>query len=172
MWNGFLILLTIKNELEIDPSVRTTHKIVRAISKSLEERYNISQIGLSEGGNKTGYNFIGLTFQVSRISSNDEARTIAVHSSNLLLDTLNINPKMQPYLLEKPFTLNNIKISVIIMGADNEELVHPHLSALSAFDGNIYYHTNSATDPFKYASNTEETFEEAQRIVLEQEDTN
>jgi len=131
----------------------------------LESRYQLRYIAYSEAGDKNGYKKIGLDFNRFGKMSKDEGRKIIIDCVNVLLNEINSDPKLQPFLIDKPFTINNVRIVIIVFTSEGKDIFYPDIRVFSAFGGKINYSTKSPDHKYNYYTREEETFEEAMRII-------
>jgi len=141
------------------------HRLMYRVIDVLESRYQLRYIGRSEAGDKTGYNKIGLLFNKFGKMSKDEGRKVTVDSVNLLLNEINSDPQLQPFLIEKPFTLSNVEIVIFIYTSEVKDIFFPDIRVFAARRGKIRYSTSSPDQKYGYYTEEEETFEEAMRII-------
>lgn len=93
----------------------------------------------------------------------DKGRQLAVTAAQLLLKKINENEKIRQYLIKHPFTEDDVSISIYCFW----EGKIPPLSSLSVVacrNGKIMYMVGAENDVI-----FEETYQEALRIVREQE---
>ena len=141
------------------------------VSNILASRYQLRYLGYSEEGDKTGYTKIGLCFNRYGKLSRDEGRRIIVDSLDIFLNEINSDYKLQPFLINKTFTINNVEITIVISTSEGKEIFYPDVSVFSAHGGKIYYSTYTQDQKFVYTRESE-TFEEALRIVEAQNQEN
>src|ERR1700733_11727937 len=144
------------------------HRLMYRVIDVLESRYQLHYIGRSEAGDKTGYKKIGLLFNKFGKLSKDEGRKVTIDCMNVLLNEINSDPKLQPFLINKPFTFFNVEIMIIVFTSEGKDIFYPDIRVFSAFGGKIQYFTKSPDHKYNYYTREEETFEEAVRIIEEQ----
>lgn len=110
-------------------------------------------------------NKLGVMFELYQPLKKDEAREIIVDCVIEFLDDINNNLEIRPYLVNYPFTLENIEIAIFPKMSYNVEAYDPYINVVSNIKGKIKYATVSPEDTFKYKMVEYEDFEEALRIV-------
>lgn len=146
---------------------KMVHKAVYNVARTLNNRYQLHYIGLSEAGDKEHYKKIGLDFEMFRIISKDEGRKILIDCVEELLKEINSNPQLQPYLQPSPFTVANIEIAIFVRHPDGKAAYHPDLGILTVRGGIIRYSTDIPEMRHKFGFYTEEkeSYEDALKIV-------
>ena len=139
--------------------------MMNQVSDLLKKRYEMNRIAISEEGDKKGYSFMGLKFQIDRVVGKNEGRKMLIDSAKEFLNTINNNPDVQPYLLEKPFTLKNIELVIFPMGSDGRGVYHPDVQVFALRNGFITYKTGTPEKKYGYHTVEKETFDEALEIV-------
>jgi hypothetical protein len=102
-----------------------------------------------------------LCFQVQRKMSKDEARDLLFVCAEELMNDINANERLRPYLLEYPFTLKNVEICFYLSDSDGKDLYHPDICVAAFKSYGLYFRTNDPDNEFKYLETSEETHEEA-----------
>src|ERR1700733_737299 len=141
------------------------HRLMCRVSDVLESRYQLRYAGCTEAGDKSGYNKIGLLFNKFGKMNKDEGRKTIIDCVNVLLNEINSDPKLQPFLINKPFTINNVRIVIIVFTSEGKDIFYPDIRVFSAFGGKINYSTKSPDHKYNYYTREEETLEEAMRII-------
>jgi hypothetical protein len=166
----FLFAITNCETLKEDEII--ARKIMYRVSDVLESRYQLRYGGYSEAGDKTGYTEMGLFFNKFGKVSKDEGRKMMVDCVNEFLKEINSDPKMQPFLITKPFTALNVQIMIIVYSSDGRTIFYPDINVFSAARGKINYYTSSPDQKFGHFTEEEEPFEEAVQIVEAQDKEN
>jgi hypothetical protein len=147
-------------------SSKAVHTVMSKVARLLEARYQFRTVGTVEFGYKGNYSLIGLYFAKVNPMSKEEGREIIVDCVNTLLNAINSDPQIQPFLKKIPFTASDIKIKIFIFTAEGKDVFYPEIQVFSATNGKIYYSTN-APNHNGYYTEESETFEEAVKIVEE-----
>ena len=147
-------------------------RLMYRVSDDLESRFQLRYVGYSEAGDKNGFTKIGLHFNRFGKLNKDEGRKIIIGCVKTLLNEINSDPKLQPFLINKPFTINNITIVMIVFTSERKDVFFPDIEVFAASRGKISYSTSSPDQKYGYYTEEEETFEEAVRIVEQQNKEN
>src|ERR1700733_4953817 len=140
-------------------------RLMYRVSDVLKSRYQLRYVGYSEAGDKNGYKKIGLLFNKFGKMSKDEGRKTIIDCVNVLLNEINSDPKLQPFLINKPFTINNVRIVIVVFTSEGKDIFYPDIQVFSAFGGKINYSTSAPDQKYGYYTQEYETFEEAMRII-------
>ena len=163
-----LLFLTSCSNFSQSTQSKTAHRVTNRVIKTLETKYNMTCISLTEGGGKPGYNFIGLGFIKKGIIDKDTGRKMIIDCTYELLNEINSDAKLQEFLLVRPFTGENIDISIHIVKENGDRVYYPNVIFFSAYKGKIHFDTKSPEMEFGYKTEESETFEEAVKIVESQ----
>ena len=144
---------------------KIAHPIMFKVIDLLENRYHLRYAGREESSDKGAYKTIGLLFNKFGKMSKDEGRKTIIDCVNVLLNEINSDPKLQPFLINKPFTINNVRIVIVVFTSEGKDIFYPDIRVFSAFGGKINYSTKSPDHKYNYYTREEETFEEAMRII-------
>jgi hypothetical protein len=144
--------------------------IVNISIKQLSQRYEVYPCArggaLSNDNTKAKMEFIG--FEIYRKLTKEEARILIVEIVELILANINNNKKITPYLYNVPFTDKNLEITIVVYNKDRSELYHPNVGLVSLTPrGTIQFVTYQPGPNCNYASEEEETYEEAFKIVTQ-----
>lgn len=152
-----------------DPIDENIHLIVQETQDEIEKTYNakLSAVGL---GGMHGVRNVSINFCLQKSLSLKEARQIIVNSTQLLLNNINSNTALRPFLAEYPFPPSRVSISFWI----RDELFHPIKTPNVLYSFELYQNMIEYTmlkkrtayerDDKKILMHSE-TLEEAKRIV-------
>ena len=141
-----------------------------ALIHKLAEKHRMCPIGISGGMPGGIIHEVGACFEIRRILTKEEIRTIIVDCIQEFANAININEKLKPYLKDYPFTEKNIDIMLVIYNRKRQEVYHPFISGAFTARGSIFYHTEIPENKYDYKEEWEEPFEEAIKLVqLEKE---
>jgi hypothetical protein len=95
-----------------------------------------------------------------------EGRELAIKATRELINAVNAETKLHPYLSNYPFDARNIEICIFVKDKDGRNLPSGKLSIIGAYRGTIEYRSHDASEP---RSNLvwEESFEEALKKIEE-----
>lgn len=141
------------------------HKVIYKTAKILLERHQLKYIGMLEEGDANFYKRIGIHFQILRVLDKDEGRKILMDSIEVLLNEINSDLNLKPYLNEYPFTVNNIEIEIFTYFPDAKFAYYPNIGIFSLNRGQIKFLSLPAEKSYGYASREVETYEEALKII-------
>ena len=87
--------------------------IIAKVGKNLAKKHKMDFVGTS-GGMIDCVRMVGFSFQINRPVSRDEARYLIVDCVEELLKAFNENEKIRPFLMNYPFTEENVDIAIYI----------------------------------------------------------
>lgn len=160
----FLMMSCQRNE-PISEKEKIKYRVLNEVINQLKDQHQLSLGGFGAEGSEKGYQLLGLNFDLYGVISKDEGRKMLVESVDLMLNVINQDKELQPYLLEKPFTSKNVDLVFFVKRKNGEDVFYPDIRIFSACGGRISYLTESPEQEFGYYTEEEETFEEARRIV-------
>jgi hypothetical protein len=107
---------------------------------------------------------VGVIFRRYQITSKAKARQIIVECVQDFLEKINSCEELQPYLLDRPFTVKNIDILLAILNPDETEVAYPKICIANTRGNKIIYKTSNPEYPYNYIEE-EESFENAVKLV-------
>ncbi len=144
---------------------KLAHQAMSNTIKTLEDRYQLHPVAISEAADDHFYTEIGLQFQIFHPLNKEEGRKILIDSAEELLKEINSMPGMLQYLQPSPFTPYNIEIMIFSYQPNGERSFYPNILTLVDSGGIIRYSTKTPGMEFGYHTVEEETYEEALKIV-------
>jgi len=87
--------------------------IIAKVGKKMAKKHKMDFIGTS-GGMIDCVRMVGFSFEINRPVSRDEARYLIVDCVEELLKAFNENEKIRPFLMNYPFTEENVDIAIYI----------------------------------------------------------
>jgi hypothetical protein len=163
----FLILLSLSFCCEeVSEEERLIAEILCKSADFLEKKYDMRAIETIEGG-PDGLNFLGLGFHVYKELKKEDIRIILVEASQYFLNSINKEYKLMPYMSNYPFTLNNIRISLVFKHKDGNDIDHPDIGMASISKHNFLIYKTSRGEYCDTVTTEKESFEDALKIVEE-----
>ncbi len=163
----FLILTACERmsteEVIVDRIIYETYQEVRL-------KYGFSYCGFSEGGdpvNRNLYKKIGIMLGSQHKIEKHEGRRILFEISKIMIDKINSNEKLQPFLANHPFTENNLGITLLISLPNEFKLKDDYVAYFSLERGEIDYAYHVLNDKFKVRFETEK-IEDARQLLQDQ----
>jgi hypothetical protein len=111
---------------------------------------------------------LGLAFDIKGPMSRDEIRKMLLEMGQQFLNKLNQDKQLQPYLQHRPFTPDDIDLSLYFRDSKNGGLRDPHIGYAALRYGKLVYcvieeQNGIPRDKFEY----KETYEEALKLAKE-----
>lgn len=134
---------------------RIIDKITNEFAKSVQNSDDLILIG-SGGAFKGDIKEISLTFSINRSLNIETGRRLMVEKAEILLQMINDNNDVRPFLHNFPFTTKNLNL--VISGVKDTCVLHG-ASLVTILAGKIYY------DDTSYKTIYVESYEDALQIV-------
>jgi len=145
------------------------NKITDRYVKDTEEKYNVSLFG-SGGGMMYNVNNIFLSFHVIKEVKLEEARKMYVEMVSDLLNRINQDEEVRPYLSHFPYTAKGVSIQLVFFSHPDISPPPENIAIVSMLNGNIRYGINNPKTEL-YVDIHQETYDDAVRIVNSQNQT-
>lgn len=164
-----LFLCLLQNRIlkadEIDKADRIAAGINLEVVELFEKKYNLTLAGTQISGPRE-IKLMGLMFDLKQSLDKDEARRLIVETTEEYLNKINSNIELRPYLINYPYTLENIEINIFFEKETGEIFQSPNIGLVSSFNGLVEYQkwTRKGRDYYDKAKETE-SFEEASKHV-------
>ncbi len=167
---GFLLILGLIHISrcfgEVDYE-RLADKVTNQTAKRLLIEKNLHCVGIS-GGMMGLIQRMGMVFDYNKSVSLEEARRLAVYAMGKYRKDINASKEIRPYLIEYPFPIDRLKISISFYKDDSLSQVDAdQISTIFLFGDIVQYCLPSKGESIVLH---QETYEEALKIV--QEETN
>ncbi len=138
------------------------HRITNQTARKLEKEKKLHLIGTG-GGMMYNVRMMAMKFYFYKELDLVTVRELMVYTINTYLNAINEDEEIRPYLCEFPFTVKNIEITIFPRKADNSDPSPGNLYYVTSDDGILGYYIEIEESRQLIH---EETFAEAQRIVL------
>lgn len=166
---SLLIILFFVSSYTTPPYDKSVDVLIQRATTKLKKKYGLKLLAVKEGMMDC-VKLIGPQFQIYKELTKDEARSLVVNCVQDLLEEINKDEKIRPYLEAYPFGLAHVEVIIFIYMPTGKRIYHPNLAVVSACRGSIRYSTNDPENEFKYKSEETESFEEALKILKEQKE--
>ena len=147
---------------------QVTNGILNQAMVLLKKRYKIDPIATNVAMPGGVIRLLGLDFQIVGPLRQERIREILINSAQELLDLINTNSQIKPYLGQFPFTIKNIDINLFILDSDGREINHPEIGIATISEGQLEYLTLAYAEIPKKISESSEPYEEALKILVSQ----
>ena len=144
---------------------RLVNKILDESAKVIETKYGIKACGegaAMPGGNIKKFN---LSFDTRTPYTKQHLRELLIASAHELLNAINTNEGIRPYLKKYPFTVDNVQIIIFNHEKNGREVVDPGISVADIDRDGLTYSGVDPDNHFRYKSEFRETYEEALKLV-------
>jgi len=163
LWGGKMVAKDFSVSEEVaDP-------LISKIAKRLGKKYNIHPAGAGVSSPDGIVEHFGISFQLNRSLTKEEAREILVSCVGELLILINEDKKIRPYLRNFPFKIKNVSIYIFMTNRDGSDIYDPAIRIASSSHGKLSYDTKDKNQPYGYKSTTTESYEEALKAISEGE---
>lgn len=153
---------------EIPEDSQLAYSINFKVYEVFKKKFGLTWAGVRLGGPKK-INLMGLILNTDYPLNKDECRRLIINCTEEYLSAINCNSEIQKYLCCSPFPLQNIHIDIQINDENNDIVIFPKLSVVSARHGKIEYMSYYYKDDLLLLKlREEESYEDAVKIVHEQ----
>lgn len=144
---------------------RMLYQATEDIGQLIGQKYRMSPCGVG-GGVNNGVWLMSISFDRYDIElSQEEARRLIVKCVNEILERVNTDTKLRPYLKIYPFKAKNLNIVIINHHANGHDVFFPSIGMMSCYEGKMGYFTYDETEICRYKSEKYETYDEAVAIL-------
>ena len=138
---------------------RLAHKILHKVAAQLKEKTGLRPIG-TIGQMLHDVERLGLSFTCYKPIDIVEARKLLVQAVNAMLDEINQEKQIRPYLCRYPFLPRNIEIEILLRNPDGTGVAPGNLWMVQAEGGCLEYRVDSPSTK-RLVTIYKETFNEA-----------
>lgn len=107
---------------------------------------------------------LALSFYYKKPLQIHEARALLIKSVDVLVDAVNADERIRPYLNNYPFTPKNVEIRIFLRRHDSFDVPPGELSAVSAITGIFEYEIDNPQTKL-FTTILSETYEEAKKKI-------
>jgi hypothetical protein len=147
---------------------KAVNHLISEIELKLTKKYHMRTTGIVVGMPGGIVKELGIKFQIEGPLSKQALRELLIFSTQDFVDYLNANQKIQPFLEKQPFGIKNVEITLFLIDSSGMNIDHPHIGIAGICRGVLYYLTLKDSDMPPAKTRTEESYEEAIRILREQ----
>lgn len=147
--------------------IAMSNRITNKTAKALATKYNMDWLG-GGGGFMYNINKISTSFSIAHPIDRNEARKLIVEAVETYLKAINEDLDIRPFLINYPFTINNLKVVIFSTTAEGDNVYDPYISITRTWDNEIRYITDDPKDKWHYKTEYVEPYEMALQIVKEQ----
>jgi hypothetical protein len=135
------------------------------VARKLSKKHQMDCIGVG-GGMMDSVYMIGLTFQIYHIMDQAEARERIVDCVEEILNAINGNQEIRPYLKNYPFTTKNLQVAISVKQSDGRDVFDPDFEMVFIFESDdIDYCTVDSANTRRYKNQYRESYKEALAMV-------
>jgi len=146
------------------------NKTINSSIKQLKTRYGLISIGSGGRNIDNKSQMESISFHLYHKITKEDARILLVEVVELILHNINNNKEITPYLHDNPFTFKNLEIALFIFDESRSDIHHPNLGLISLNPwGTISFVTYANEGLCKRASDVEEPYEQAYKIVTQKD---
>ena len=143
--------------------VSMANRIEHQVSLELREKYNLFQIGTG-GGMIDAINRMSMMFHYFNEVDMDKARELVITASTTLLNALNDNEEVRPYLHYYPFRIEDIGIMIFFKNGDRRNVRVGAINGCELVQGKVQFF-EEIEEEFGLKCIKKEPFAEAYQIV-------
>lgn len=141
------------------------HKVISGTEQIIYEKYGMRPMGTGIGMPSGVIHNVGLSFDTKETLAKEEIRKLLVEFAQIMLNEFTANAEIQPLLVQRPASLDNVQI-IIFNYSKNRELSHyPNVSTANISHGILNYSYIDGEGVYMDSKQDSETFEEALQVL-------
>lgn len=144
--------------------VRQAYYIINKTGKKLERRHNMTVVGTG-GRMMNCVELMRLAFNINKPLSKEESRKIILDCTSEFLREINSDQEIRPYLVQFPFRVENINISIFTHDEQGRNLYDPDITVVLIDNGEITYLTDDRENKYRFKSEYVESYEDALKLT-------
>jgi hypothetical protein len=122
----------------LSPKERVSDEILNKVIFDMQKKYDLYACGTG-GEMMDEIRMLAISFFYYHPIDIDEGRQLLISAIQHLVDEVNNNPEIRPYLANYPFQAKNIEIRVFICNPDGSNINPGMLSVVSSINGVLKY---------------------------------
>ena len=107
---------------------------------------------------------IGLSLSTQKKLNLEQTRQLFISLIQNLLNKINSDTRIRPYLHNYPFTSKNLCLSLHFVDKKDDNVLPPYIGTVRLMFGKVFYSLQSLKDEMLFDQIHEETYEEALKI--------
>lgn len=109
-----------------------------------------------------------LGFDTKTLYTRNELRKLLIQCAQEMIDQVNANEEIQPFLMKAPFTIENVQITIFNQKPDGRIDYDPEIVTAGIICRVLTYRTKDPEDHYKYKNHFTESYEEALKLLESQ----
>ncbi len=146
---------------------KSVGEILDSTTKVIQKKYKLNACGSGISMPGGIVQELGLAFTTKNTLSRNELRKLLIEFGQELLQQINNNKNIQPFLKTAPFTIKNVQIIIYNHDQMGYDLFDPEISTAEISDGVLTYRTSDLITN-RFNNEFRETYEEALKAVQNQ----
>ncbi|MBS4168085.1 hypothetical protein [Parachlamydia sp. AcF125] len=141
---------------------KTFYGFLSKVGGKIEKKYNLTICGSGSGSSPEGYyiNKFILSFNAYGPLSHEQLRKLLIECANELVREVNLEKKLEPFLIRKPYPIQNVQIIVFNYDKHGGGVKDPLITVAQISNGILTFRTRDPENDLKYKNNFKETYEE------------
>jgi hypothetical protein len=144
---------------------KIVNNILDNTARIIEKKYKIQPSGEGAAMPEGVIRDLTLTFDTKGPFTKDYLRKLLIECAQELLNQINTNKSIQPFLEKIPFTIENVQIIIYNRDKNGREAFDPEISTARISQGVLIYRTVDSSDTFKFKNRFNETYDEALKAL-------
>lgn len=141
--------------------VRLVNKVLYQTANIIKNNYSLSPIGSGATMPDGPIRELYLAFNSYESLSMPELRKLLFQISNELINQVNSNEEIQPFLYKKPFNQENVQIIIFNYDKKGRNLCDPEITTAEISHGFLTYGYRDPTHDYRLIDKHKETYAEA-----------
>ena len=161
IFTGFLL----QNHPYLSEGEKLVNATLSDTAKIIKNKYKIQPSGSGAAMPGGPIQELTLCFDTKGPFSKEHLRKLLVECAQEMVTQVNTNANIQQFLKKKPFTIMNSEIIIFNQDKTGRETYDPDIATARISQGVLIYKTNDPKDSYRYKAETDETYEEALKIL-------
>ena len=141
---------------------RLVDQVLNKSAKIIMYKYDLIPIGFGAAMPGGPIRKLNLDFKTKDRFTKEELRRLLIELADVLINQVNTDKDIQPYLVNPPFTIENVQIAIYNSDKYGRELLDPEISTAEISQGYLTYRTVDPINGMRFKNEFKETYEEAQ----------
>ncbi|MBS4168086.1 hypothetical protein [Parachlamydia sp. AcF125] len=142
---------------------KTLYGFLSKVGWKIEKKHKLVVRGSGSGSSPGGsyINNFALSFNAYGPLSHEQLRKLLIECANELVREIDLEKKLEPFLIKKPYPIENVQIIIFNSDTNGMEVNDPFIAVAQISKGILTFRTIDPENKFKFKNEFKETYEEA-----------
>ena len=162
---SFIVYVNKHQESSYSKEGNLVDEILYNTEAVIGKKFNLKVVGTGAAMPEGIIKKLSLSFCSNKVLTKNELRILLHEVGNELLTQVNINKKIQKFLVRSPFSIENVQIIIFNYENNGSETYDPQISVADLSKGVFTYQTKDSNGTYGYKNTYTETYEEALKAI-------